>query len=64
MTGLLTKEGIAVTGMDIFNLIAGICSILSLFVSLFVANKVINMKAKTTGKARSYQAQHNININK
>lgn len=55
------------TGMDIFNLIAGICSILSLIVSLFVANKVkyINrsnhQKAKAKGNARVYQAGRDMN---
>lgn len=29
--------------MEVFNIVAGVCSIISLFISLFVANKVINI---------------------
>lgn len=29
--------------MDLFNIIAGVCSIISLFISIFVASKVIKI---------------------
>lgn len=39
--------------METFNLIAGICSILSLIISLLIANKVWNINTKINVNAKS-----------
>lgn len=40
--------------MEIFNVISGVCSILGLFVSLIVANKVIKISSSISSVENSY----------
>jgi len=46
-------------GMVIFNVIAGLCSIVGLLISLFTYNKVTNIENQYNSKSKIKQTQRN-----